>query len=98
MDPYFFEMIRAYANWKPQILNYFDQPVTNGYTESMNAIIRDVDGQGRGYSFDVMRARMLYDMEVRSKKTSTRGRRPQPKPIDDGAYGFMTLDDVDDIG
>ena len=89
MDPYFEDMIRACANWKPQILNYFDERVTNGYTESMNAVIREVDSQGRGYSFEVMRARILYDDEVRSKKTLTRGRRP--KPTNEGMYGFVSL-------
>jgi hypothetical protein len=35
-------------------------PVTNAYTESINRLAKDKNREGRGYSFEVMRARMLY--------------------------------------
>ncbi len=66
----FNELTTAYNNWKPQILNYFDYRITNGYTECANGLIRLLQRNGRGYSFEVMRARMLYDKEARSRRTS----------------------------
>ena len=95
IDPYFKELTTAYGNWKDRILNYFEDRVTNAYTESVNAIIRELDRVGRGYKFETMRAIMLYDETVRTKSTSTRKRRPTTP---DGAFGFFDpfkLDDLD---
>lgn len=43
-------------------MTYFDTdiPVTNAFTESINRLAKDRNREGRGYSFEVMRARMLY--------------------------------------
>jgi transposase len=42
-------------------MTYFetDMPVTNAYTESIN-LAKDKNREGSGYSFEVMRIRMLY--------------------------------------
>lgn len=50
----------AFKSWHDAILAYFDHPVTNAYTESLNALIRVQDRLGRGYSFEALRAKMLY--------------------------------------
>lgn len=51
----------AFRNWKPYILNYFDdQRVTNAFTESFNAKVREVYRNGRGYTFERLRAKVLY--------------------------------------
>jgi transposase len=89
LDPYFSEMITAVGNWKPRILNYFEGKVTNAYTESYNSLIRVVDRMGRGYNFDVLRARVLYNDVARSKKTSTRGRKP-PDIVDPMTTSFFS--------
>lgn len=46
-------------NWREEFFAYWDCPVTNAYTESLNRLIGDADRIGRGYSFDVLRTRML---------------------------------------
>jgi len=57
-------LIRAWRNWQPYILNYFDhpanQPITNAYTESLNNLIRVMNRLGRGYSFEALRAKILF--------------------------------------
>lgn len=53
-------LITAVTNWETEIFAYFDHPVTNAYTESLNNLIRFVNREGRGYSFDVLRAKILY--------------------------------------
>jgi len=51
----------AFRNWKQFILNYFDdQRVTNAFTESFNAKVRAVYRNGRGYTFERLRAKVLY--------------------------------------
>lgn len=51
----------VFRNWRPYILNYFDdQRVTNAFTESFNAKVRAVYRNGRGYTFERLRAKVLY--------------------------------------
>jgi len=83
----FSELTTAFGNWRPQILNFFDLGgVTNAYTESVNGLIRLLQRNGRGYSFEVMRARLLYDKEARSRRTSVK---PRPR-FDPGVREFLT--------
>lgn len=56
----FADSIRAWRNWQPYILNYFDHPLTNAYTESLNNLIRVMNRLGRGYSFEALRAKILF--------------------------------------
>lgn len=48
--------------WGQEIFAYFTLPqaLTNAYTESNNRAIRDAHRLGRGYSFPVLRAKMLF--------------------------------------
>ncbi len=57
---HFHDLTRAFQNWMPEILNYFDHPITNAYTESLNSLIRVMDRMGRGYSFEALRAKILF--------------------------------------
>lgn len=50
---------RAWQNWETEIVNYFDQRVTNAYSESLNNLIRSTHRVGRGYSFEALRAKVL---------------------------------------
>lgn len=57
---HFLPILTAFGNWEKEIFAYFESPITNAYTESLNSLIRVVDRMGRGYSFDVLRAKILY--------------------------------------
>ena len=37
-----------------------NQPITNAYTESLNNLIRVMNRLGRGYSFEALRAKILF--------------------------------------
>ena len=65
------DLIRAFTNWQPWIINYFEHPVTNAYTESLNSLIRVMNRLGRGYSFEALRAKILFT-EGAHKKTLAR--------------------------
>lgn len=56
----FHPLTRAVNNWMPEIMAYFDHPVTNAYTESLNNLIRVMNRLGRGYSFEALRAKILF--------------------------------------
>lgn len=55
-----FPLTRAMVNWREPIFRYFDNRITNAYTEALNSVTRVVNRVGRGYTFDVLRAKMLY--------------------------------------
>jgi transposase len=71
------------TNWRPYILAYFNNyGVTNAYCESLNRLIDQINAHGRGYSFAIIRARMLYREEARLMKPiklRPRKRRTMPK-------------------
>ncbi len=63
-------LIRAVENWKPEIFAFFDHGrKTNAYTEAMNSVIRVVDRAGRGYSFNAIRAKVMYGGKKRKTDT-----------------------------
>jgi len=68
VKPYWSELIRAVGNWHTEIFAFFDYPVTNAYTEAMNSVIRHVDRMGRSYSFETIRAKMLYTKSIHKTK------------------------------
>lgn len=57
---HFEPLTKAFQNWMPEILAYFEHPVTNAYTESLNSLIRVMNRLGRGYSFEALRAKLLF--------------------------------------
>lgn len=52
--------LTSLKNWRTEILAFFDYPISNGYTEALNGVAKVVNRQGRGYSFEVLRARVLF--------------------------------------
>ncbi len=63
--------------WRIFIFAYFTYRYTGGPVEGLNALIRSVDRAGRGYSFAVLRARLLYGQHLLRQT-----RRPKPKACD----------------
>ncbi|MBC3871454.1 ISL3 family transposase [Undibacterium oligocarboniphilum] len=58
--PAFQPILTAWSNWMPEILHYFEHDITNSATEALNGLIRLTDRLGRGYSFEALRAKMLF--------------------------------------
>lgn len=46
--------------WSLEIFNYFDNPYTNGVTEAINGCIKAIARDGKGYSFEILRGKVLY--------------------------------------
>lgn len=68
LQRYFRELLSALKVWHEQILAYFDFPITHGYAEVLKSMAEELNRAGRGYSFDVQRARLLFS---RSAHTSS---------------------------
>lgn len=66
--PYFADLIQAFTNWQPFILNYFEHPVANAYTESLNSLGRVMNRLDRGHSFEALRAKILFTEGIHSNK------------------------------
>ena len=88
--PFFRELVLAVENRRRDVFNYFDHHrITNAYTESINSLIKLMNRMGRGYSFEVLRARMLYDQRAR-KDGSTSIRRRTRKGSQSSTIGLFT--------
>ena len=50
--------------WSLEIFNYFDHPYTNGVTEAINGCIKAIARDGKGYSFEILRGKVLYGLSL----------------------------------
>ncbi|AHJ01718.1 Mobile element protein [Vibrio parahaemolyticus UCM-V493] len=78
---FFSDAIRAVDNWHEEIFNWWDYPYTNAVTESLNNTIKGVFRNGRGYSFEVLRAKLLYT-KGGLETTIDSLNQPRPEPTD----------------
>lgn len=69
--PQFNDLVKTVSNNYDDIFAYWDAPfsITNAYTDGHNGLIKVADKLGRGYSFEVIRARLLYNKIARSVTT-----------------------------
>jgi transposase len=79
-------------NWRTEIFNYFDFRFTNAITESLNKVSKEISAQGRGYKFDVLRAKLLYRNEAAkpAKFAYHEPQRPSTGVMQDVTFTFMT--------
>lgn len=85
----FYPLTRAVNNWMPEIMAYFDHPVTNAYTESLNNLIRVMNRLGRGYSFEALRAKILFTEGV-CKIKKPKFQRPSQRTQEADAFNYFS--------
>jgi transposase len=61
-------LLTAMKNWRTEILAFFDHRITNAYTEALNGVAKTINRQGRGYSFEVLRARLLFGKKAKAQE------------------------------
>lgn len=66
--------------WRPAVFGYFEHQFTSGYIEAVNRVIDDVHRAGRGYSFEVIRGKLLLSPELQKKTFRERKPRAAYKP------------------
>jgi transposase len=62
--------------WRKEFLAYFGNKKTNGYTEAFNSVAKRVNRAGTGYSFKILRAKLLFDPKP---ELETVRLKPKPK-------------------
>jgi len=89
--PEFQDAINTINKWYKEIFNYFDFQFTNAVTEASNRLINEIAQRGRGYSFDALRAKVLYNNRA---CTSTKFRHVKTPRKDAFRIGFATPFDM----
>lgn len=69
-------LMTSTKNWREEMLAFFDHPITNGYTEALNGVAKVINRAGRGYSFDVLRARLLFGTKATPRRMASATRPP----------------------
>ena len=69
---YYQEVAKTGDNWKREIFNYFECTITNAYTESINNVIKSIEKAGKGYSYEVLRAKVLYGTNATKRPKFTK--------------------------
>ena len=77
------ELAHMVMRWRIEIFNYFDYPYTNAASESVNNLIKHIMRAGRGYNFDVLRAKTLYGTKATKRPKYT-------KPDTSSSMGMIT--------
>lgn len=82
----------AWRTWRKQILAYFECPITNAFTESFNSKIRKAYQEGNGYSFKVLRAKVLFSDILQKKARKVENIKVKKRPrFDDVPQNAMYL-------
>ena len=68
---------------KVEILNYFGTGATNAYTEAANGLAKIANRNGRGYSFEAIRAKIIYGGSGKRGKFCE-------SPVDEEIFAEMT--------
>ena len=68
--PEFKELLHTLGNWRQEILNYFDYPITNGFVEGKNNRIKTIKRMAYGY-------RNMDNFLIRILATNSRGVRSE---------------------
>ena len=73
----FKKLAKTVHNHYEDIFAYWDAPfpITNAYTEGLNGLIKMANRLGRGYSYEIIRAKTLYSAEARKVGSGIRSGR-----------------------
>ncbi|MDY0191810.1 MAG: ISL3 family transposase [Desulfuromonas sp.] len=76
MEP-FKRLVKTVRNHYDDIFAYWDAPfpITNAYTEGLNGLIKMSNRLGRGYSYEIIRAKTLYSAVARKVGSGIRSGR-----------------------
>ena len=97
-------LFTAMENWGEYIFNYFDHPYTNAFTEASNRRIKDIQREGRGGSFRMVRAKAIIGTLLRQelkdareqepgyakRRGTPRAKGPKPKVTEEITHGVLT--------
>ena len=81
--PLFHSLAKTVHNHYEDIFAYWDSPgrITNAYTECLNGLIKLSNRMGRGYSYEIIRAKTLYAKHARKVGSGIRLSKPSETQI-----------------
>ena len=82
---------QSFISWEKEISNYFDYHATNAVTEAVNGVIKEVNKRGRGYSYNVLKAKIKYRITAPQKPVYVR-------PTSDNAFSVVSFTADPDTG
>jgi transposase len=69
-NQYLLDFVKTLHNWWQQILNYFDERITNGFVEGMNRVIRAIIWRACGFrNFDNFKLQILAELGISRQHT-----------------------------
>ncbi|WP_295401823.1 ISL3 family transposase [uncultured Thiocystis sp.] len=76
-------LVKTVHNHYDSIFAYWDSPaqITNAYTECLNGLIKLSNRMGRGYSYEIIRAKTLYAKHARKVGSGVRLTAPSETPF-----------------
>lgn len=79
----FHSLAKTVHNHYTDIFAYWDSPgrITNAYTECLNGLIKLSNRMGRGYSYEIIRAKTLYAKHARKVGRGIKPAKPTTSPI-----------------
>ena len=89
--PAFLEVADTVRRWEQDIFAYFDHRYTNGVTESLNNVIKSINKQGRGYSFQMLRGRVLYGTSATKMPRYKEPSKKQVRGLFDSPVMYMAM-------
>ena len=78
--------ITTIESWHSEIFSFFEYHYTNGITEALNNTVKCIEKMGRGYSFEMLRARVLFGTSA-TKQSYKQHTKKKPIYIDTN-YGW----------
>src|SRR5258708_8720370 len=82
LETAFQPLLTAVTNWHEPIFAYVDHFVSNAYTEALNGLIKTAQRNSRGFSFEVLRAKVLQTGGFqRVTRPAYRERKPIPADV-----------------
>ena len=100
----FYDLAKTVHNHYEDIFAYWDapSPITNAYTECLNGLIKLSNRMGRGYSYEIIRAKVLYAKYARTvgsgMKSSKVPANAQAQTIEYGPHIPTLLEMAEDGG
>lgn len=77
----FKKLLTAMRNWEVYVLNYFEHPYTNAFTERSNGKIKDFLRAARGSTFKTARAKIIYGTLIRQLVMGSVKRHPAKRAV-----------------
>mgnify|MGYP002624427137 CR=1 FL=1 len=88
----FTDSIAMIYRWHEYIFNWYDHNVTNATTEALNRLAKEIAAKGRGYTYDVLKAKILYGT------TAAKPAKFEYRPVKGNVVGFTSKKNRYEIG